>query len=301
MRVLFLLVLVSSFALAQREESDVEWQKRHAKVEYNAVPVGQHKLEELAVGQSWRMGMNGPSQLKTEMAILIGEQVIVPGTYRVGVFRSADKDLAFMVEGGTQGEAPQAAPAYVLAKGEVKKADKATKKLEVTMKSDAKSATAVQPAKVTVTYGESQLVAPLSFVGSSTKKAGGWTIDAFSLPADVVEKRIADGKPLPVLAFKKETGDKKNPFHVWNLVVGKDSAELWPAPVSPADAFSGVNGLSAAAMVKATSVKWEEAKDSKPFLELSKAEVAKGKGANLVIQAGKQMCTLSLPEPKIPE
>jgi hypothetical protein len=301
MRPILWLVLLTPFVAAQHEESDVEWQKRHAKLEYNAVPVGQHKLEELPVGQSWRMGMNGPSQLKTELALMVGDHVVPPGTYRVGIRRAADKDLSFMIEGGTQGEAPAGSPGEVLAKGELKKPDKPTKKLEVTLKPDAKSTTPVQPAKVTVNYGDNQLVSALSLVGSSSKKAGAWTIDAFALPADVVEKRLADNKPTPLFAIKKESGDKKAPFHVWNVVVTKDSAEGWQAPVSPADAFSGVNGLSAATMVKATSVKWEEAKDSKPFLELSKAELAKGKGALIVIQAGKQVCTIAIPEPKVPE
>jgi hypothetical protein len=296
MRSILCLSLIVCVASAQREESDVEWQKHHAKIEYNVVPVGPHKLEELKTGENWRMGQNSASQLRTDMALLVGDLVVVPGMYRVGVHRDGEKDFSFIIEGGSQGETPLVAPVGALAKGELKKADKPNKKLEVTLKPDAKSTTSVQPAKVTVTYGENQLVAGLSLVGATSKKAGGWTVDAFSLPADLVEKRVADAKPIPVVVFKKETGEKKNPFRMWNLVVTKDSAELWPAPVGPDDAFSGVNGLAAG--TKATSVKWEETKDSKPFLELSKVEIAKGKGAIVVIQAGKKTCTIAVPEPK---
>ena len=123
MRTLVCLSLVTFLASAQREETDVEWQKHHAKIEYNTALVGQHKLEELKPGENWRMGQNSASQLRTDMALLVGEQVVVPGMYRVGVHREGDKDFSFIIEGGSAGETPQAAPTGALAKGEVKKAD----------------------------------------------------------------------------------------------------------------------------------------------------------------------------------
>ena len=165
MRMLVCLCLVTSFASAQREETDVEWQKHHAKIEYNVVNVGQHKLDELQVGQNWRMGQNSASQLRTDMALLVGDVVVVPGMYRVGIHRDGEKDFSFVIEGGSQGETPPAAPTGVLAKGELKKSDKPHKKLEVTLQAGREVQTSVQPAKITVTYGENQLVAGLSLVG----------------------------------------------------------------------------------------------------------------------------------------
>jgi hypothetical protein len=293
--------MLAPVCLAQRESTEVEWQKHRAKIEYGVVLVGRHKLDELKSGTIWRMGRNEASMLKTDMALLLpGDQVVVPGSYRAGVYRQGEKEFAFAIEGGSLGQAPQAGPTPVYAKGELAKPEKPNKNLEVTLKSEPKSSSPVQHAKVFVTYGENQLTAPITLVGTKSQKSQGWTFDAFALPDEVVEKHLAENKLVPVGALKKESGDRKNPFHVWNLVVGKDAAELWPAPSGPTDAFSEVKGLDAAASVKATSVKWEDAKDAKPFLDLGKLEVAKGKGAQIVFTAGKQTCTVAIPEPKIP-
>jgi hypothetical protein len=296
-----LALLLAPITLAQREEAEVEWQKRRAKIEYGVVGVGRHKLDELQVGTDWRMGRNEASVLRTEMALLLGDRVVVPGSYRVKVARQGPEDFALQLDGGSLGEAPQGSPGPVHAKAELKKPDKPSKVLEVTFKADGKSTNGIQQAKVTIVYGENQIVAPVSLVGTKSQKAGGWTVDGFTLPAELVEKRVAE-KPIPVAAFKKESGEKKNPFHVWNLVVGKESAELWPAPAAPTDSFGfgEVKGLEGSMMVKATSVKWEESKDSKPFLEVTKVEMAKGKGATIVIAVGRQTCTITVPEPKIP-
>jgi hypothetical protein len=300
MRSILAAFLLTAVVFGQRQEPELEWQKHKARIEYNVVQVGRHKLDELQVNQNWRMGRNEASQLKTDMALLVGEDVITPGSYRVGVFRSGEKDFSFAIEGGSLGAAPQASPASVYSKAEFGKPEKPSKNLEVALKADGKAANTVQPAKITVTFGENQLTAPMSLVGTKTQKSGGWTLDAFLLPGDLVEKRMGEAKAVPLAALKKETGKKDNPFHVWNLVVTKDSAELWPAPVSPKDAFSGIDGLSAANMAKATSVKWEDGKEAKPALELVKFEVAKGKGATIVIAVGKQTCTIAIPEPKVP-
>jgi hypothetical protein len=303
MRPILCVILLTPFVAAQREEADVEWQKHHAKIEYGVVNLGQHKLDALQAGSTWRMGRNEASHLKTDMALLVGDQVVVPGSYRVNVARNGEKDFSLGIDGGSLGDAPQGSPAAVYVKGDLGKTDKAAKKLEVGFKPEAKSTTAVQKAKVTVSFGEHQLVAGLALVGTNTKKAGGWTLDAFTLPADLVEKRLAENKAIPLATLKKETGDKKKPFHAWNLVVTKDGAELWPAPEAPADSngFGEVKSLSSSSMVKASSVKWEESKDSKPFLELTKFEAAKGKGSTIVVAVGKQTCTIVVGEPKVPE
>ncbi|HEY5908707.1 MAG TPA: hypothetical protein VIZ31_11740 [Vicinamibacteria bacterium] len=288
---------------AQREAADVEWQKRHAKIEYGVVAVGRHKLDELAVGTTWRMGRNEASVLTTEMALLAGEQIIVPGSYRVNVARQTEPDFALSIDGGSVGEAPQGAPVAVPAKAEVLKPDKPTKGLEVTFKTDGKADGTVQPAKVTVTFGENRITAALGLVATKPQKAQGWTLEVFQLPAELVEKRLAGGKATPVLSLKKETGKRQAPFHVWNLSVGKEAAELWPAPAAPTDSFGfgTVKQLDAASMTKATSVTWEDAKDAKPALELSKVDVAKGKGLSIVLLVGKQTCTIAIPEPKLPD
>jgi hypothetical protein len=301
MRQILCLLLVTPFVAAQREEADVEWQKRHATIAYGVVGVGRHKLDELQVGGDWRMGRNEASTLATEMALIVGDRIVVPGSYRVKVFRQAEQEFAFQIDGGSLGDAPQGSPAAVQAKADVAKPDKATRNLEITFKADGKANGNVQPAKVTVTYGENRIVAGLGLVGTRSQKGGGFTLDAFLLPGDLVDERIAAAKPTPVLALKKETGRKKEPFHVWNLVVGKDGAELWPAPSAPTEnnGFGDVKALDGSAMVKATSVKWEDAASPKPSLEVTKFE-AKGKVLTIVLAAGKQTCTITLPEPKIP-
>jgi hypothetical protein len=304
MRAILCAMLVPALVLGQRKDADLEWQKHHAKIDYNVVGVGKHKLDELQVGGNWRMGQNGPSTLTTDMALIVGDAVVVPGVYRVGVHRAAENEFAFMIEGASVGSSPQAAPTPADAKGALGKPEKPNKALEVTFKPDGKASNTVQPAKVTVTYGENQLTAMLSAVGMKAAKSNGWTLDAFQLPADFVDKRFGEAKALPIACLKKETGKKDNPFYVWNLTVTKDTAELWQAPVAPKDAFAGVDGMSAATMSKATSIKWDEAKDSKDskaVLEVSKFEVVKGKGATIMLSVGKQSCTIVIPEPKVPE
>jgi hypothetical protein len=302
MRSILCLLLVTSFVTAQREEADVEWQKRRAKISYGVVNVGRHKLDDLAIGSDWRMGRNEASTLETDMAILIGDQVVVPGSYRLKVARPGAEEFALQIDGGSVGESPKGEPAAVYAKAETAKPDKATKALDITFKTNGKATAGLQPAKVTVTFGENRIAAELSLVGTKSQKSGGYTLDAFLLPADVLEKRLAENKPTPLLSIKKETGKKRRPFHVWNLVVDKDGAELWPAPTAPTEqfGFGPVKPLEGSQMVKATSVAWEEAKDAKPSLELTKFE-AKGKVLTIVAAVGKQSVTITLPEPKIPE
>jgi hypothetical protein len=304
MRSTLCLLVIVPIVLAQTEETAVEWQKHNAKISYGVVQVGRHKIDELQTGGAWRMGRNDASTLATDMALLVGDQVVVPGTYRVQIYRQGGEDFALSIDGGSLGEAPQAAPASVYAKGALGKPEKPSKVLEVLFKPDGKAKDTVQPAKVTVTYGENQLVAPLNLVGTKSQKSQGWTLDVFSLPAETVEKRLGENKATPFAALKKESGKKNSPFHIWNLVVTKDSAEFWPAPKAPtgqSSAFAGIDGLSAANMSKATSVKWEEGKDNKAFLDLGKFEVAKGKGMTITLLVGKQTVTLAIPEPKTPE
>jgi hypothetical protein len=295
------LVVLNSILVAQRETAEAEWQKHKARIEYGVVVVGQHKLDELQVGTDWRMGRNEASTLETDMPLLVGDQVVVPGSYRLKIARQAEKDFSLQIDGGSLGQAPQAPPAAVYAKAEMLKPAKPSKALEVTFKTDGKPNETVQPAKVTVTYGENQVAAALSLVGTKSQKAQGWTVDAFSLPSDVVEKRLGEGRSIPVLALKKETGKKRPQYHVWNLVLGKEGAELWPAPAAPQDSygFGQVKALDPASMVRSTSVKWEDAKDQRPALEVTKVDVAKGKGLLISITVGKQTCTVAIPEPKI--
>jgi hypothetical protein len=302
MRLILGLLVLAPAVIAQREEAEVEWQKRHARISYGVVGVGRHKLDALQIGGDWRMGRNEASTLESEMALIVGDQIVVPGSYRAKVGRQGEREFSLQIDGGAAGEAPSST-SPVHAKAELVKPDKPSKTLEIGFKADGKSNGTVQPAKVAITFGDNRVVADLSLVGTKSQKAGGFTVDAFLLPADLVEKRVADGKATPVLALKKETGKKKPQFHVWNLVVSKDSAELWPAPTAPTESygFGDVKALDATTMVKATSVAWADATDAKPALEITKVEGGKGKGLTLVLHAGKRTCTIAIPEPKTPQ
>src|SRR5262245_16722941 len=70
-------------AVAQRAQAQIEWQKRQAVIDYGVVKLGKHTLDELPAGQSWRMGNNEASTLKTQVPLFVGDEQVAPGAYRV--------------------------------------------------------------------------------------------------------------------------------------------------------------------------------------------------------------------------
>ena len=54
---------------AQRAKARCEWQDREVVLEYGAARLGKHSLEELPVGQEWRLGMNEASVLTLETSM----------------------------------------------------------------------------------------------------------------------------------------------------------------------------------------------------------------------------------------
>ena len=93
-------------AQAQRPTASFEWQKHEAGVTYGVPRVGKHTLDELKVGDSWRMGAFNASNLVTTAPLIVGDSVVAPSAFRVQVARTGAEKFELLIEGaGTAVEA----------------------------------------------------------------------------------------------------------------------------------------------------------------------------------------------------
>jgi hypothetical protein len=302
------LVLVASLATvvvpplaAQRKDAEAEFQKRKITISYGAVPVGRNKVDDLAVGTNWRMGNNHASTITTQMPVMSGDVIVVPGSYRVNIARPQQDAFALNVDGGDAAFTPLGGGQPTQIPGKLDKLQPGSKSLEVVVKPEGKATPAGQPVKVLVDFGENRLTVPMTLIGTSSTKSGTWTLDTFAIPSDVLEKRLADGKATPIAALKKETGDRKAPL-VLNVLLTKDGASLAHAMEAPTEqfGFGAVKPPDPATTVKATAVTWDAAPQKKPNLALEKFEAKKGAPFTIVVIAGDQRATITLPEPPAP-
>jgi hypothetical protein len=81
------LMCAAAPAQAQRPTASFEWQKHEAGVTYGVPRVGKHSIDELKVGDSWRMGAFNASTLVTTAPLIVGDSVVAPGAFRVKIGR----------------------------------------------------------------------------------------------------------------------------------------------------------------------------------------------------------------------
>ena len=84
---------------AQRGKPTLDWQKRTTTINFGVVPLGQHGLDELKVGQEWRLGQGDATSWSLQMPALVGEKVVPPGQYRLRLQRLDDRHCAVLVQG----------------------------------------------------------------------------------------------------------------------------------------------------------------------------------------------------------
>ncbi len=279
------LTLLALALPAQRGKPTLDWQKRSTSIDYGVVPLGKHGIDELKVGDQWRLGMGDATRWSLQMPALLGDKVVPPGEYRLRLQRLDEKKCAVVVQGShflLGGE-------DLHIDGELGKTGKPSKKLAIDFEKGASKDKITLPVQLKVQFGETEWKGGLSLLGSKTSKVGAYQLTVFALPAAAVAAR--DKVPAPVAVLNK--GDDN-----WNVMLGDTEARLVPWLTIPADNFAELQGPAADAAV-AGKVEAADAQVDKEieFVELRSAALQKGE---LLLQfaAGKQTFALTLPEPK---
>lgn len=291
MKAIPLAVLVPLATLcAQRPEPTFEWQKRATTITYGAVPVGQHGLEELTVGASWRLGMGEASTWLATMPILAGETWIAPGHYRITLWRTDETHCEIAVDGSQQA---LGGGQGVRVHGEVKKAGKPSKKLAIEWAKNGAAAAGNQPAKLSVTFGPSEWQGEVLVLGNKTVNVPGGKLAVFSVPAKHLESRDT-AVPIAVLSKGKD-GDS------WNLLLGKTEARLVPWMAAPKEqyGFGDIAPPDEKLETKGTANAVEGNADKEvEVMELRESSLTKGE-LRLVVAFGKEVLEVRVPEPKV--
>jgi hypothetical protein len=280
------LLLLALPLAAQRPDATFEHQKRATTITYGAVPVGQHSLAELQVGQAWRMGMNEASTWRLDMPLVAGDKVIAPGAYRVQLQRTGETTAELLANGSGRalgGNGDGQVP------GQIGKAGKPAKKLAVEWRKKGAAAHGNQPAQVAVQFGEHEWLGDVTVIGGKELKlGGGWKAVAFTVPAEV----LAAG---PAAVATLERGDQR-----WNVVLGKDSVKLVPWMQAPTESFGfgEVKGPDESATTTGKVEPLEQKVDKPwPVLEVLSAKAEKGE-VRLELAHGTEAVRVTLPEPK---
>jgi hypothetical protein len=235
------LALASREATAQREVAELKWARHAAAVEYGAVRVGDHGLDALPVGGTWRMGQNLASVLRTEVPLLPRGDgpAIPPGSYRVAVERRGESELGLVCYGAgvpLGGSAADARLTGSLGEGpETKKLEIAWRFVDAEGKAT-KPEEPMQSSSLEIAFGGPRLVVAVDVVAASTEKLrGGFLLDLFSWPVERFDAQLERGG-IVVARLRRAKPGKDEPA-AWNLVVDEQAAKLVPEMVAPTDSF----------------------------------------------------------------
>jgi hypothetical protein len=289
----FALVVVPSFA--QRPTVEFKIKDRKISLEYGAVPLGRHSLDELKVGSTWRMGSNSASSLETDLPILAEERVLAPGAYRANIARTGDAEGDFNIDGAGAATGNGGAVGFP---GKFTKASQPAKKLTITIPSNGKDQPGVKLAKFVVDFGLDRLESPVTVVGAKSSKTGGWAVDVFTYPRDILEKRMAADQATPIASIRRQDPNDAKKNLAYNLVVGKDKARLIPWMEMP----KGENGFATpeppdAEKIKDGKIEAAPSQKSTETLDVVKVELKKGEGFVFNLNVGEQALTIVAPDP----
>ena len=94
-----LVILAAGTVWAQdRGTSKASFAGKNVEIEYGRPSLkGRDMLSRLAVGDSWRMGMNAATTLTTEATLVFGSERVAPGNYRLTAKRVGENDWHLVI------------------------------------------------------------------------------------------------------------------------------------------------------------------------------------------------------------
>lgn len=307
----------SPMLTAQRTDVDFKWKKSQIVVSFNPVSFGKHSLEELPVGREWRMGMNTASTLSTDVPLVGATGVVAPGSYRVSIRRTSEREFGLQVASaelatsGSQAWFPTTLEdakkvdklELQWQKGTTKKSNASAKKSKANG-GDTEAAPVdpvdgkhAQRATLRLSFGPYRLDMGIAMVGAKSAKVRGFKSDAFEWPAKLFQDQVTKGHVVPILTLRTK-GSSKSPGTAFNLLIDDKKAEIYPAMIAPTGSFgfAGVNGFDAADILRGT-IQWSDSKTEQPFLQVSGIDV-KNKQLKLTVAVGKRVASITVPVPK---
>jgi hypothetical protein len=228
----FVASLVVPALSAQRKTASLEFDGNTTAIEYGAAPVGEHSLDELKSGATWRLGMNEASTWQLDMPLLVGEELLPPGRYRIALARDGERELSIVLAG--TGLALGGSDRRV--RGELADARSPAKKLAIELKAAPKEKGVVdrQAFAIDVQFGAHVWTGnAIALAGApTTRLGGGWQLETFSVPSTLVAARGT--RPVVVATLAKRKPAEGAPAG-WNLVLAGDEARLVPQMVAPTE------------------------------------------------------------------
>ncbi len=298
--VLVLMALLVPPLAAQRETAEFKVAKdRRTAISYGAVRVGRHTLDELPVGQTWRMGRNDASTFATDVPVSAGDTVIAPGAYRVNVVRDGEQEFALNIDGAGFGLGERSSPDSAgYFRGKYGTAAKPEDALAIAIQPQTKTSDPGQDVEVRIRFGPHTIDVPATLAGVRTQKAAPWTIDEFHLASDLVLKRVDGALLTPVAALRRPDPADNKRVLAFSLVLGKDEARLVPWPDAPKDSFGTIKPPDPARVVTA-KVAWETVQAPKPATALAEVEAKKGQPLRFAVAIGDRLARLEIADPAV--
>jgi hypothetical protein len=286
-------------ALAQRVDAKTSWQKHDAAIEYGPVKVGKHSLSEFQQGTVWRMGNNTASVFRLEMPIFDGDACLLPGSYRVGISRRGDDAFTLDTVGGNFGLGGVNDSIFPGKSTEAKPNDKLT--LDWQADPNVKEAGPNKAMSLRIQFGPSVLTLPMLLLGGKPVDVPGYAVEVFTVPQELLEKRMGAGLLTPIATFTpKDHRDKKVPA-AFNLLLGKSQATIQPQGVAPTDSYGfGEAHMPDAAYTRKGTATWTDAPEThtrpEAYLAPDKIE-RKDKHLHLVLACGKRVAEIDVADP----
>lgn len=272
------------------QKATYEWQRRATTIAYNPVPVGKHGLDELKVGDSWRLGMNEASTWTLERPIM--DQRLMPaGAFRIALRRHAEDKLTLVLIGS--GLALGGGDDLEV-EGRLQDLQKPTSKLDIafSVPPTERSKSDNQGVNLDVAFGNKRWHAQVTLLGAKSEKAGAWTLEVVSPSAQLARTQ---GKPAAIGLLTRKGG--KGPT-AWNLILAGEEARLVPVMAAPTANFGfGEPTPPDPAWTTAGKAVAADRNDLAKTIELE-SFTAKNGELTIVISALKERLTLTLPEPK---
>ena len=263
-------------AQAQRQEAHAEWQKHEVIFSYGAPRVAKHSIDELKVGDSWRIGSGDATTLTLDAPLLTADSVVPPGAYRVNLGRPSAEQFNLQING--PGSHVDEGRDDIVVAGKRHDASKANDKLELRLTPEKEQPDAeLRRLSLVVQFGILQVEIPLTIVGTQSTKAKGLTLEAFKIPEKTLNERLAARKHTPVAALGRADKGSKDVPERMNLLLAEKVVILQPTMKAPTESFGfgAIPKLDAAWILHGTVV-WSEATEPADHFRVDAVDVDKG-------------------------